>query len=340
MKSTFSSLQRYVPLAVLAGILAVLAGAGMLADLVSGGLAEYRPDEPAANKAYWVQQITRKGPADAYREFVEKNNVKNPQLQHFSAHVIGEVLYRQTGIDGIAFCGSEFSFGCYHGFATLAIAEGGEDALKELDAACEKTFGPLSGCQHGLGHGVLEYVGYQHLDNALSMCRSSVYQPVPLLGCTSGVFMEYLTPLAGIAEGLEPEARDFNPGDPYAPCPSVQEVYRASCYFELGQWLRQTKDLDYGAVCGGLSETDRKYCFLGLGADFTRGWKDAETLIEKCARYAPDDELACRAGAAWQLLENGSSGLCAYEDAELAERCVSLADLTEGLDPSIRASVQ
>jgi hypothetical protein len=332
-------LKHYIPLAALLAVLAAIAGIVFLADFMRSGGAAYNPDDPANNKAYWEAEIERFGGTRAYAEFLKKNGEKDPELQHFSAHVIGEALYKKLGIKGITVCGAEFSFGCYHGFSTLAIAEGGRDAVMELDAACTEAYGPLSGCQHGIGHGIMEYAG--RISEALTMCKELVYQPTPLLGCTSGVFMEYLTPLAGAGDGVMPEARAFNPEEPYAPCPNVPEAYRASCYFELGQWLRQTQDLDYGSICGGLAGSDRAHCFLGLGADFTRGWKDADSLIAKCSRYAPDDELVCRAGAAWQFVGGKkAAALCAYDDDTLKKTCIQTADLTEGLDISIQESLQ
>ena len=297
----------------------------------------YSLDDPAYNKEYWNQEINRTGPVNAYKAFLEKLKEESYTRTHFSAHAMGQALFERQGMRGIAVCDGSFDFGCYHGFSLRAIAQGGKSALLELDTACTQSFGPLSGCKHGLGHGLLEYVGHSHIDRALEMCKTFVYQPVPLLGCTSGVFMEYLTPLLVV----EPVSRAFDPANPYTPCTEVDEEFRASCYFELGQWLRRTEGVDYGALCGALTEDYARYCFLGIGVDLVRGWKDSETLIQKCARYEKEHEFSCRAGASWALIYDGASNsVCEYSDVALTEECKKTADLTEGLDVSIGESLQ
>lgn len=298
---------------------------------------QYDADDPSYNKGYWRQEIKSKGSERAYAAFVEKNSLQPEQRQHFFAHAMGEALFEELGIEGVVSCTDAFSFGCYHGFSTRAIASGGVEALMKLDAVCVKTFGHLSGCKHGLGHGILEYVGYQKLERALAMCTSLVAQPTPLMGCTSGVFMEYLSPLVD----SDSKSRMIEYSNPYSPCTDIPKQYRSSCYFELGQWFRQTPNTDYGALCNALEEGDAHYCFLGIGTDMTRGWKDAETLIARCARFGALGELACRAGAAWSLVGNTTAvELCAYEDQEQRRTCIQTADLTQGIDPSIQESLK
>jgi hypothetical protein len=300
-------------------------------------LIQYSIDDPTYNKEYWYQEIGRYGPEGAYKAFLEKLDGESYTRTHFSAHAMGQALFKSQGVSGIRFCDGSFDFGCYHGFSLRAIAQGGKDTLIQLDQACTQSFGSLSGCKHGLGHGVLEYVGRNNINHALEMCKAFVYQPAKLLGCTSGVFMEYLTPLLVV----EPVSRNFDPQNPYTPCIEVDQDFRPSCYFELGQWFRRTEGVNYGTLCGALEKDYAKYCFLGIGVDLTRGWKDTETLLEKCGRYTAENQLSCRAGAAWALIYDGSSStVCEYGDVALTERCKKLADLTEGLDPSIEESLR
>lgn len=306
-----------------------------------GSQLRYSPEDPGYNKQYWKQEIIRNGSEKAYGEFLQKNDLIPEARQHLFAHAFGEALFEERSIEAVLTCTDAYSFGCYHGLFSRAIAEGGKDALVKLDLACTEKFGNLSGCSHGLGHGILEYLGYESLNGALAMCSSFVSQPTPLLGCTSGVFMEYLAPLKGVDGALAPSSRPFDQERPFAPCTDVAEGYRSSCYFELGQWFRQTPHTDYGELCSRLSGTAKMSCFLGIGTDMTRGWKDAETLIDKCARYDAENELACRAGAAWSLIGSPVAvALCAYENAELKRVCIETADLTEGLDASIRESLE
>lgn len=332
---------RYLACIVFFVCAGALASALYATGLFTTGRLNYNEGDRGYNKEYWRQEIARNGAERAYGEFFEKNSLVPEARQHLFAHAFGEALFEKLGIEAVTVCSDAFSFGCYHGLFSRAIAEGGQDALIKLDAACRTEFGDLSGCSHGLGHGILEYVGYESLERALGMCTSLVNQPTPLLGCTSGVFMEYLSPLKDADGKLAPSSRPFDANLPFAPCTDVSDEYRASCYFELGQWFRQTPDTDYGALCGALEVPAKQNCFLGIGTDMTRGWKDAETLIAKCARYDAENELACRAGAAWSLVGSPVAiALCAYEKIELRRICLEMADLTEGLDASIRQSLE
>ena len=300
----------------------------------------YSDTDPSYNRAYWEEQITHRGAPQAYRAFVEKNAIAPRNRQHFSAHAMGAAVYAQLGLPGIAVCDQRFAFGCYHGFTSRAIAEGGEQAITTLNTTCRDTFGIeafnlVSMCQHGLGHGILEYVGYQHLTQALSMCASLVDQPAPRVGCTSGVFMEYFTPLAQVNGGMEPALRPFDTDNPFDPCPSVPEAFQQSCYFELGQALRQTEGSQYLSVCAQLSGVPRTNCFLGVGTDMAR-IPDPADVVARCEVAAPEDALFCRAGAAWGYSGDGSERsktVCAYDELMMETRCRTVADLTEGLEP-------
>lgn len=298
--------------------------------------AVYRDTDHAYNREYWRQEIEYRGPAYAYQEFQKRNLEAPKRRQHFAAHVMGTILYEKLGLSGIVVCDDAFAFGCYHGFSSYAIAERGERAIDQLTEICISEFGPISGCQHGIGHGILEYAGYDDLPGALRMCESLVYQPTPLIGCTSGVFMEYFTPLSG-GSPVQLEHYRFDPQAPYVPCPNVADRFKRSCYFELGQALRQTEGSDYFSVCGKLSGKERQACFLGVGTDLAR-IPDPHDVLTRCRTLSPEDELYCRAGAAWGYASENlerSWFMCMYEDYEKKTACVRAADITEGIDPPL-----
>lgn len=296
--------------------------------------------DPAAARAYLAQEIVRQGPAKAYASFVAKNHTLPREDQHFSAHLMGEVLYAAGGVESIAICDSQFGFGCYHGLFGRAIAEGGVERIKELDDACVEAFGAFgTGCQHGIGHGILEYTGHDDISRALQLCGDTT-QLVPLLGCTSGVFMEYNTPLAGDPESLAPQIRSFDALRPYEPCDEIDSAFQASCYYELGQWFIDTvsdETHDISSFCGALQGEARHHCYLGIGSSvaITVEYEPGQT-VALCERFAAEDALMCRAGAAWMFYANPehrmhSKSICAYEDGERSARCTTRADFTEGL---------
>lgn len=285
--------------------------------------------------------ITRIGATRAYAQFVKENEQVSSDRQHTNAHIMGETLYEIHGTKGISYCDSRFGFGCYHGLFTKALAEGGSRLVSELNKACTASFGVLgTGCQHGIGHGILEYTGLKHIDEALALCDMT-HQPTPLLGCTSGVFMEYNTPLGGDALMRVPTTRPFTTERPYEPCDRVASQYRDSCYYELGQWYVDTvsnKASSIQAFCGGLSGEGRNHCFLGIGSSLVRVAKyETRAVIDACASYAHTDEVMCRAGASWMLYaipeyRTQAREVCTFSDTEKTTTCITRADFTHGMD--------
>jgi hypothetical protein len=252
---------------------------------------------------------------------------------------MGELIYGAEGIGGIAVCDASFGFGCYHGFFGRAISEGGEVRIAELDAACVDAFGPLgTGCQHGIGHGVLEYVGYDRVNDALALCGKTT-QIAPLLGCASGVFMEYNSPLMNIGDNLVPSARPVTQETIYEPCEDVPSEHQPVCYYQLGEWIAPQYASDpsrVDGICGKLAGAMREYCFLGAGAgaapylhyslEESRTW---------CAHFGGGDERSCRAGISWALYADlnhrpEAARACAHEDASWENACRAFGDLTQG----------
>jgi hypothetical protein len=294
---------------------------------------------PGSLKAYWVERIKKEGGAEAYGEFKSYIEKLSWERKHVTMHIIGEALFDVLDVEGVTVCDSSVGFACFHGFFGRAVSVGGPSNIEKLDRTCVEAFGPLgTGCQHGIGHGILEYTGYERLNEALSLCKQTT-QLEPLLGCTSGVFMEYNTPLVGIGDGLVPQTREFDASDPYAPCPSVPAENQASCYFELGQWFLIVLQSDYeraGDVCGELSGELRTYCFLGVGS-LTLILEDhsVERSLAVCAQFSEDNELSCRAGVSWALYADPeyterAAEACPYINAAQKEKCLTLADLTNG----------
>jgi len=317
-------------------VLALLGAAWFLWSHL-GSKTAYSDSDPALNQAYWSEQFATRDAKAVYDEFKRRNEAAPLERQHLAAHPVGELIYETLGIDGIAICDNSFGFGCFHGFFGRAVGEAGADRVAELDAACVAAYGPLgTGCQHGIGHGVLEYVGYDRVNDALALCGKTT-ESVPLLGCASGVFMEYHTPLAGSSDGLVPTQRSVSEAMTYEPCTTVPDKYRPSCYYQIGEWVASAAPEPeiIEAVCTGLSGSDRENCYLGVGGiiGFHAGY-DVDEAKKMCAAIAhAGDEVACSAGISWRMYaapEHRSKAVlaCAYDDAATKDRCLTLADLT------------
>lgn len=301
--------------------------------------ARYSDADPAFNAGYWKSQIAAQGSAKAFALFKQKNESAPSQRQHFSAHVFGSVLAEHDGVEGITSCDSSFGFGCYHGFFSKIISEGGETYIKKLDDACVKVYGPFgTGCQHGIGHGILEYVGYERVQDALRLCGDTT-QRVPLLGCTSGVFMEYFTPLVQTGELLSQGQRAFDEARPQAPCDVVTAPFKESCFFELGHsyYTRFAADQKrLTQLCESVPAPYRSYCYLGLGdlAGPSSHYR-VEQAIAFCDAFSGVGRVACRAGVAWSFFANPAyrsqgTDICTLNSPQETAECKRLADLTLG----------
>ncbi len=268
--------------------------------------SEYNAQE---DLAFWVENIQENDATLSYQKFVENNKKAPIGVQHIRAHVIGEVLFETEGITGISICDSNFGFGCFHGLFTVGFASEGRSFVKEADTECVERYGVLgTGCQHGIGHGIVEYVGRDRLGEALALCEETS-QPTPLLGCTSGVFMESNTPFTVFPNVEQLEPYPYSEEKPYAACESVSEKYKTSCYYELGGWWEVVLQGDknkMGELCSNIQNKKfRDSCALGLGNIIgpTSGYS-VEKSSALCANTPENVTTLCFAGVAWSLFSN------------------------------------
>jgi hypothetical protein len=274
-----------------------------------------------------------------------------PQDQHVGAHDFGAALYATEGTKGLSVCDSQFSFGCFHEFLGRAIADLGLSSAEALNEACFKalTVSPLS-CQHGIGHGVLAYLGYDDaaFQKSLVVCRDLPHND-PIGGCYGGVFMEYnLQTMLGTEGRLRPVVE----GNVLAPCDSVDAMYGQACVFWQPQWWNITlknnpaengKAMEQRAIfaemgkrCARFSTSELiRACYEGIGnimgpeADFDPlKSKTFCELVSNNSLY----QLYCKSLAANSLTTGGSgksvSGapVCGGLVEEEREYCMAYAE--------------
>jgi hypothetical protein len=281
---------------------------------------------------FLINIINKVGPDEAWRYFKEQNK-KQPLLdQHANSHIFGDVLYKTTGISGITVCDDTFGFGCFHQFFLSAIADKGVEVVPEIDQACIEKFTPGGqGCQHGVGHGLVEYLG-RDIVAALNICAGMSWQK-PLFGCQSGVFMEYNFPSFVDEAGNRPVTRKFYPEKPYEFCNGIPERFKPACYYyEAEWWLKgglNFTNTEIGNLCAEIrTDNFRKMCFAGLGYSsvdlfgFNLG-----KAIAVCSDM-PNNEyvMFCRSGIHWGFEDNRIYPLeversCRDMAPELTEAC-------------------
>lgn len=242
-----------------------------------------------------------------YEEIKSQYSDKKSSEQHEIAHLFGQLLYQKKGIDEIGTCDSNFAFGCYHGFFIEAITDKGLGIVPDLDQACIKKFGKLGlGCQHGIGHGLMEFFGPKKLVQALQICGQLDWQK-PLLGCAGGVFMEYNLPLNEKESSGISSARQFIAEKPYGECYEVPERFQQECFYNLGLWWNQVLHKDYQKMLNLCSSVHnpllRERCLMGTGnAAATTSSLDLVQTKAYCDQSTElHNQTICRAGAAWVI---------------------------------------
>jgi len=279
------------------------------------------------------------GAEKAYTTFKQETAKTEINIQHTAAHTFGTVLYKKIGVKGVTVCDSTFAFGCYHSFFAQAIADKGIDSITALDKECTKKYSVKGlGCVHGIGHGIIYYLGKNHLDEALSQCTRLSWKG-PVGGCTSGVFMEFNLNTMNNPSGNSTGLRPFTETKKHSPCTEVAEQFRRACYFEMPQWWVMTLGgktdafKKAGTFCHEITDDyERNTCFMGLGnvaGPMTRF--NASLARTYCGTIeASEEKMYCQAGASWSFrieekFRDLSPSLCADLAEDSKQKCLSLA---------------
>ncbi|MBY0111043.1 hypothetical protein K2Y00_03540 [Patescibacteria group bacterium] len=268
--------------------------------------------------------------------FRESYSASHPNIQHNASHLLGEALYLALGSNGVSECTSEYNFGCYHGLFAKAIATEGLEVVKAFDVACANS-DRVSACQHGLGHGILEYMSAKKLVDALNVCRDLTTPSGPLGGCASGVFMEYNHPLVSEDGNQRIEVRPLEDEEfLYTPCEDVPSEFKAACYHSLPQWWRQVVTAnDYARMaelCAVIPNQSHQHaCIAGLGSVIPPSLDyDVSSSIAACDTVPSEllriQCLESASGVFWGNINDveGAQEICeAMPDADRT-RCLNL----------------
>ncbi len=287
----------------------VLTGAGLLLLpalwQVSAILsAPETPERSALDVSYWSDRIAASGGESAYQELAQATKAYSDDERHFAEHVFGEALYAHLGLSGLSLCDAEFSSGCYHsGFAKAIVEFGIEEGVKRAAALCAQKTNPTARttCEHGIGHGLLAYIGYEERDIALALeACDAIPQTEPW--CHGGVFMEYNL------RTLLPDmpTREVSAGF-VEPCEKFSGRNLEACVFIQPIWwhvLEREKRPDdtarehekiallsaAGAHCEEFSPPSLETCYRGFGA-VLRASKLTPTETGKiCDLLSPDEK--------------------------------------------------
>lgn len=210
---------------------------------------------------------------------------------HLLGHVVGDELYTQRGVEGIADCTQEFRNACSHTIVIGALNEfGDEKAFNLIHEACRKApggSGAYTMCHHGLGHGVFAFYGYD-LQKTVAFCKKTgtpEYNNREYVECVGGAIMELMGGGGHDRTAwLASREKYLNTKDPLAPCSTsvLPREAKGMCYtyitphlFEAaGGDLSNPQPRDFATAfifCDAISRNTadlRRECFGGIGKEF------------------------------------------------------------------------
>lgn len=210
---------------------------------------------------------------------------------HLLGHIVGDELYKQEGVDGIAICTQDFRNACSHSIVIGTLNEyGGEPALEMIRDACKKApggGGAYTMCYHGLGHGVFAFYGYD-LEPTIDFCKKTgteAYHDREYIECAGGAVMELMGGGGHDREKwLASREKYLREDDPLSPCLDgvVPDDIRELCLIYLTPQLWELADIDLGrpnpalfsdafAMCDAIPTSRqnlRDACFGGFGKEF------------------------------------------------------------------------
>jgi hypothetical protein len=209
---------------------------------------------------------------------------------HLVGHEIGDVLYKQEGVNAITSCDNDFRNACSHSIVIGLFGEKGEEALPIISDICRKAPGGIGAytmCFHGLGHGVLAYEGYD-MKKASEICQrtgTSKFGYNESIQCISGTVMEIIG--GGFHDRdlwKTQRAKYLDPKKPLDLCfqDFIPSYSRFLCLDYLTPYLFEAVGADIGnpssadlkkafKLCDLIPENDRssrEACYGGFGKEF------------------------------------------------------------------------
>lgn len=227
---------------------------------------------------------------------------------HLLGHVVGDVLFKEEGANGIKVCTQDFRNACSHSIVVGLLSEKGEVALDEISDACEKApggKGAYTMCFHGLGHGILAYAGYD-FKKSVEICKrtgTSKHSYQEVNQCISGSLMEMISGGFHDRQQWGKQRLVYLKKDrPLSICSDdlVPKSAKTLCFIYLTPFLLEAVEADKALpkpadfekaflICNQLpksSQVDREACYGGFGKEFvvlanSRDVRDVEQMTDE-----------------------------------------------------------
>jgi hypothetical protein len=262
--------------------------------------------------------------------------IPNDTVGHMINHETGLYFYKTEGMKGLSECKDYFTYSCYHGFFAAMTLDRGLSDLPAIAKICagESDRNTQLQCAHGVGHGLLDSVGYQELPQALALCKETFSSDKAEISlCFDGIAMENNRPPFTVP----PPDHWYEASDPMYPCDAPEIVslgahnscwhtqsynlLRAAAYPQIGGDVGKAE-----RYCDSLSDqNDAHICRVGIGRSlFARVGFDIQNARATCAPAS--DLVSCVWFVARSMYYFGDRasdllGICENESGARKDTC-------------------
>ncbi len=193
-------------------------------------------------------------------------------------------------------------------------------------------------CNHGLGHGLMIYTGYD-LPDSLKTC-DNLRTGFDRVSCSGGVFMENFNSSYGV------KSKYLRRNDPIYPCNSVAERHKLYCYLLVTANLLRVSGYDQAKTADGCRRSEQawiKTCFESFGRDVSGiAGKSASKALASC-RLAKRNEGDCLYGVSREIVNADAAGerggrFCARTPSRYRAHCFEgVGSVLASLEPTAEA---
>jgi len=213
---------------------------------------------------------------------------------HLLGHVVGDEIYKQEGLAGMAHCTPDFRNACSHSIVVGALLENGLEVFDTVNDVCRQSpggSGAYTMCFHGFGHGVLAYTEYD-MEKTVELCLltgTDEYGQNEAHQCIGGAVMEMKDGIHDKELWAPQKAKFVDVDNPLSLCQADYMVPGAKhfCYVYITPYLFDaitgtpealpTPDIfaDSMKLCEAEpDENYRRICYGGFGKEYITLAKD------------------------------------------------------------------
>ena len=236
-------------------------------------------------KKYFTTLAEKKGAKYAY-EVLKIAPIPPNTDMHLLGHTVGDVLYKQQGLEGIKICTEDFRNACSHSIVVGLLIDKGEGVLPDIARACRQApggSGAYTMCYHGLGHGVLAFTGYD-FKKSVELCQKTGTLESgnqESAQCIGGMVMEIISGGGHDRKTWAKQRPKYLMSDnPFYPCAALApNEAKGLCYTYITPYLWEAVGGDSGSpspetfekamnLCNGVESAYKNICFGGFGKEF------------------------------------------------------------------------